>query len=30
MDANVKATPRAILNGIADGSGRDISNVEEH
>ena len=29
MDANVKATPRAILNGIADGSGRDISNVEE-
>ncbi len=29
MDANVRATPRAILNGIADGSGRDISNVEE-
>ena len=29
MDANVKATPRTILNGIADGSGRDISNVEE-
>ena len=29
MDANVKATPRAILNGIADGSGRDISSVEE-
>lgn len=29
MDANVKATPRAILNGIADGSGRDISSVDE-
>lgn len=29
MDANVKATPRAILNGIADGSGRDITAVEE-
>lgn len=29
MDANIRATPRAILNGIADGSGRDISNVEE-
>lgn len=29
MDANVKATPRAMLNGIVDSSGRDISNVDE-
>ena len=29
MDANITATPRAIMQGISDGSGRDIAIIDE-